>query len=87
MIAIDYDISNQTKSSISDPRKPEPLYTPVPLVSYRLYAVDEDDFADVLTETDDDLTEEPSENDIYHDHDYDSQTSDHEVSRTKRGHI
>ena len=59
----------------------------MPLVSYRLYDVADDDFADVLTKTDDDLTDKSSENDIYHDHDYDSQTNDHEVIRTKRGYI
>ena len=68
---------------MSKPQEPEPLYTPVPLVSYRLYEGDEDDFADALTETDDNLTDKPSENDIYHDHDYNSQTNDHEGIRTK----
>ena len=63
------------------------MYTPVLLVSYRLYDVDDDNFADALTETDDDLTDKPSENDIYYDHDYDTQTSDDEVIMTKRGYI
>ena len=76
--------SNQTKFSISEPQEPKPLYT---LVSYKLYYVGEDQFADTLTETDDDLTDEPSENDIYHDHDYDSQTNHREVIRIKIGYI
>ena len=87
MIAINYNISNENKSSISEPQEPKPLYTPVPLVSYRLYDIAKDDFADVLTETVDDLTDEPSENYIYYDHDYHTQTSDHEVIRTKRDYI
>ena len=57
------------------------LFIPVPLVSYRLYSIN-NDYVDYLTETDDDLRDK-TENDIYYD--YDTQTDVSENISTKRG--